>query len=48
MRHEASRAFATLVKSCGSRELGVSDDLRDYARKFLQKSTAPEVVSLPL
>lgn len=45
MRDEARSAFATFLKEGGSRELGISDDLRQFTRLCLQRSTAPEVVS---
>jgi hypothetical protein len=45
MREEAARAFATFLRSGGSRALGVSDDLRQFARTCLAKSSAPECVS---
>jgi hypothetical protein len=47
MREEAARAFSTFLRSGGSRALGVSDDLRQFARTCLAKSSAPECVSLP-
>lgn len=46
MREEAVRAFATFLRQRGSRELGISDELREFAKVCLKKSTAPEVVSL--
>ena len=45
MREEAIRAFSTFLKKTGSRELGISDELREFAKTCLQRSTAPEVVS---
>lgn len=45
MREEAARAFSTFLRSGGSRALGVSDDLRQFARTCLAKSSAPECVS---
>ncbi len=45
MRLEAERAFSTFLRQGGSRELGVSDDLRQFTRLCLSRSTAPEVVS---
>lgn len=45
MRDEAVRAFSTFLKKGGSRELGISDELREFARLCLGRSTAPEVVS---
>jgi len=47
MREEAARAFSTFLRSGGSGALGVSDDLRQFARTCLAKSSAPECVSLP-
>lgn len=47
MREEAARAFSTFLRSGGSRALGVSDDLRQFARTCLAKSSAPECVSSP-
>jgi hypothetical protein len=44
MREEAARAFSTFLRSGGSRALGVSDDLRQFARTCLAKSSAPECV----
>lgn len=44
MREEAARAFSTFLRSGGSRALGVSDDLRRFARTCLAKSSAPECV----
>ena len=46
LRQEAIRAFSTFLKKGGSRELGISDELREFAKNCLQRSTAPEVVSL--
>ena len=46
LRDEARRAFATFLRKGGSRELGVSDELREFARVCLLRSTAPEVVSV--
>jgi hypothetical protein len=48
MREEAERAFVCFMQKGGSRELGISDDLRQFTRTALDRSTAPEVVSLPL
>lgn len=45
MREEAVRAFATFLRKGGSRELGISDELREFAKTCLKRSTAPEVVS---
>jgi hypothetical protein len=45
MREEAERAFATFLRKSGSRELGISDELRKFSGLCLQRSTAPEVVS---
>lgn len=45
MREEAERAFATFLRKGGSRELGISDELRVFARDTLKRSTAPECVS---
>lgn len=45
MREEAVRAFATFLKQDGSRALGVSDELRRFARTSLTRSSAPECVS---
>jgi hypothetical protein len=45
MREEAARAFSTFLRSGGSRALGVSDDLRQFARTCLARSCAPECVS---
>jgi hypothetical protein len=45
MREEAARAFSTFLRSGGSRALGVSDDLRQFARTCLARSSAPECVS---
>lgn len=45
MREEVQRAFATFLKKGGSRELGMSDELREFARTCLLRSTAPESVS---
>ncbi|WWC60163.1 uncharacterized protein I303_102727 [Kwoniella dejecticola CBS 10117] len=47
MREEAQRSFATFLRKGGSRELGISDELREYTRICLVRSTAPEVF-LPL
>ncbi|WWC97083.1 hypothetical protein V866_003960 [Kwoniella sp. B9012] len=47
MREEAQRAFATFLRKGGSRELSISDELREYTKLCLAKSTAPEVF-LPL
>ncbi|WWC87755.1 uncharacterized protein L201_002647 [Kwoniella dendrophila CBS 6074] len=47
MREEAQRAFATFLKKGGSRELSISDELREYTKICLARSTAPEVF-LPL
>jgi hypothetical protein len=47
MREEAARAFSTFLRSGGSRALGVSDDLRQFARTCLAKSSAPECVRSP-
>ncbi|OCF74858.1 hypothetical protein I204_03701 [Kwoniella mangroviensis CBS 8886] len=47
MREEVQRAFATFLRKGGSRELSVSDELREYTKLCLAKSTAPEVF-LPL
>ena len=44
MRQEAERAFSTFLRKGGSRELGVSDDLRQFTKTCLKRSTAPEVV----
>lgn len=46
-REEAARAFSTFLRSGGSRALGVSDDLRQFARTCLAKSSAPECVGHP-
>ena len=46
MREEVQRAFATFLRKRGSRELGISDELREFARVCLSRSTAPEAVSL--
>lgn len=46
MREEAVRAFATFLKQDGSRALGISDELRKFARTSLTRSSAPECVSL--
>jgi hypothetical protein len=46
LRDEAVRAFSTFLKKSGSRELGISDELREFVRVCLRRSTAPEVVSL--
>ncbi|ORY27449.1 hypothetical protein BCR39DRAFT_445113, partial [Naematelia encephala] len=43
MRDEAQRAFATFLRKGGSREVGISDDLREFARITLARSTSPEV-----
>lgn len=45
MREEAIRAFSTFMRKGGSRELGISDELREFTKTCLQRSTAPEVVS---
>ena len=45
MREEAWSAFATFLRKGGSRELGVSDDLRGFVKSCIQRSTAPECVS---
>lgn len=45
MREEAIRAFATFLKQDGSRALGISDELRKFARTSLTRSSAPECVS---
>ncbi len=45
LREEAQRAFATFLKSGGSKELGVSDDLRQFVRMCFERTTAPEAVS---
>jgi hypothetical protein len=45
MREEAARAFATFLKPGGSRALGISDELRQFTRISLARSTAPECVS---
>ncbi|WRT65573.1 uncharacterized protein IL334_002518 [Kwoniella shivajii] len=47
MRDEAHRGFATFLRKGGSKELGISDELREYTRVCLARSTAPEVF-LPL
>ena len=46
LRDEARRAFATFLRKGGSRELGVSDELREFAKACLRRSTAPEIVSV--
>ncbi|KAK8861497.1 hypothetical protein IAR55_002318 [Kwoniella newhampshirensis] len=43
MREEAQRAFATFLRKGGSRELGISDELREFAKVGLVRSTAPEI-----
>ena len=45
MREEAVSAFATFLNKGGSRELGISDELRHFAKTCLQRSCAPESVS---
>ncbi|WWD16592.1 hypothetical protein CI109_101020 [Kwoniella shandongensis] len=47
MREEAQRAFATFLRKGGSRELGISDELREFARTGLKRSTAP-CIFLPI
>ncbi|KAK4687389.1 hypothetical protein P7C73_g2717, partial [Tremellales sp. Uapishka_1] len=47
MREEAQRAFATFARKGGSRELGIGEDIREYTKKALERSTAPETF-LPL
>jgi hypothetical protein len=44
-REEAQRAFSTFLRKGGSRELGISDELRQFSKLCLTRSTAPEVVS---
>ncbi|KAI9632518.1 uncharacterized protein MKK02DRAFT_40821 [Dioszegia hungarica] len=41
LRAEAERAFGTFLKKGGTRELGISDELRVFARDTLARSTAP-------
>ncbi|WVR03903.1 hypothetical protein IAU60_000902 [Kwoniella sp. DSM 27419] len=43
MREEAQRAFATFLRKGGSRELGISDEMRQFTKICLARSTAPEV-----
>lgn len=43
-RQEARQAFATFLRKGGSRELGVSDEMREYVKVTLARSTAPECV----
>lgn len=45
MRDEALRAFATFLGKGGSRELGISDDMREFAKVCLARSSAPDCVS---
>lgn len=45
MREEAMRAFSTFLRKGGSRELGISDDLREFAKACLKRTTAPQAVS---
>lgn len=45
LRDQAQRAFATFLKKGGSKELSISDELREYVRTCLEASTAPESVS---
>ncbi|WVF67127.1 hypothetical protein IAT40_001872 [Kwoniella sp. CBS 6097] len=45
MREEAQRAFATFLRKGGSRELGISDEMRQFTKLCLARSTAPEVFS---
>lgn len=42
LRDQAQRAFATFLKKGGSKELSISDELREYVRTCLEASTAPE------
>lgn len=42
LRDQALRAFATFLKKGGSKELSISDELREYVRTCLEVSTAPE------
>lgn len=42
MRDEAMRAYATFLKKGGSKELGIADELRQFAKLTLGRSTAPE------
>ncbi|WVQ78719.1 hypothetical protein IAT38_000806 [Cryptococcus sp. DSM 104549] len=42
MREQAHRAFATFLRKGGSKELAVSDELREFAKGCLGTSTAPE------
>ncbi|WVQ94732.1 hypothetical protein IAU59_001812 [Kwoniella sp. CBS 9459] len=44
-REEAQRAFATFLRKGGSRELGISDEMRQFTKLCLARSTAPEVFS---
>jgi hypothetical protein len=45
MRDEALRAFSTFLRKGGSRELGISDELRIYTKTCLRRSSAPDCVS---
>lgn len=45
LRDQAQRAFVTFLKKGGSKELSISDELREYVRSCLEASTAPESVS---
>ncbi|KIR32633.1 hypothetical protein I352_05060 [Cryptococcus deuterogattii MMRL2647] len=42
LRDQAQRAFATFLKKGGSKELSISDELREYVRTCLEASTGPE------
>lgn len=45
LRAEAERAFQTFMKAGGTRELGISDELRVFAKDTLARSTHPNCVS---
>lgn len=45
LRDQALQAFATFFKNGGSKELSISDELREYVRTCLEVSSAPESVS---